>query len=116
VGDGLTAEELLATISEAITSCRIVRLGYSRKADGVLSLHHIAPIDVQRGDTPRTRGSWYLWAYCVEEARLERHLIDRILSVTLEDETFDPPAILDKWPDGWPRPPEWVIPRNWTSR
>jgi predicted DNA-binding transcriptional regulator YafY len=108
-------DAILDVLTKAIVSSRLVRLGYSRKADDVVSLHHVAPIDVRPGDTPATETTWYLWAYCVEESKLERHLVDRIVTATLEDEAFDPRDVLRRWPSGWPLPYEWVVPREWTS-
>jgi predicted DNA-binding transcriptional regulator YafY len=110
----VATQAVLDVLTEAIVSSRLVRLGYSRKADGVVSLHHVAPVDIRRGDTAATEDTWYLWAYCVEEARLERHLVDRIVSATGDDQSFDPRDVLRRWPEGWPLPDEWVIPRQWT--
>ena len=104
----------IEALTTGITSRRIVRLGYSRQRDGVLSLHHVAPIDIRPGDTPRTSATWYLWAYCFEEQRLEMHLLDRVRSANLTGGLFDPAEILAKWPaPDWPRPEAWIVPRSW---
>jgi predicted DNA-binding transcriptional regulator YafY len=98
----------------AIQKCEVVRLGYARQADGILTLHRVAPLDIRPGETPRTRQKTYLWAYCFEEGRGEMHLLDRILSVTGTEDQFDPGRILQRWPrDRWPVPAAWVVPRTW---
>ena len=98
---------------EGIVNRRRVRLAYSRQSDGVTSIHEVAPIDVQPGDTPRTADVAYLWAWCFAEAKLERHLMDRVLKAELLEQAFDPEWVLAQWPYGWPRPNTWQIPRDW---
>ncbi len=106
----------IETLTAGIMGRHVVRLGYLRQRDGVVSLHHVAPIDIRLGDTPRTGGTWYLWAYCFEEDRLEMHLLERVRSATLTDRSFNPREILAKWPEPeWPLPKEWVVPRSWTD-
>ena len=109
-----TVSPSIETLVRAIQHCEVVRLGYSRQADGILSLHRVAPIDIRPGETPRTRQKTYLWAFCLEEGRVEMHLLDRILSVSPTDSTYEPAPILEYWPtDRWPLPEEWVVPRDW---
>lgn len=90
----------------------IVRLGYRRLADGVVSLHRVAPVDVRPGPSSRTAKTLYLWAFCYEESKLERHQPDQVVSVTVSEERFVPRDILAGWPQGWLIPKEWVVPRG----
>lgn len=99
---------------DAIKSRRVVRLAYARQADGVLSLHYVAPVDVRPGDSPRMASTMYLWAYCIDEKRIEMHLLDRVRAVQLTDGSFDPDAILRAWPvERWPIPATWTVERRW---
>lgn len=109
----MDAEELIEELTLAIRDRRVVRLAYARQTDGVLSLHYIAPIDLRFGETPRTRSTTYLWAFCLDEDKLETHLVDRIRKVDRTNRHFSPADLLREWPDNWPRPPEWRIPREW---
>lgn len=107
--------EVVAQLIAAIQECRIVRLGYRRQRDEVISLHYVAPVDIRiftdpSGDRP------HLWAYCLDEQRLERHLLGRVVSVTETGDTFSPREILAKWPDGWLLPEEWTVPRGDSPR
>lgn len=101
-------------LTAGLTGRHVGRLAYSRQRDGILSLHHVAPIDIRAGDTPRTSETWYLWAYCYEEQCLEMHLMDRVRSAVLMERCSEPAEILRRWPEPeWPRPEVWVVPRNW---
>lgn len=107
----LLSMETTSQLITAIQECRIVRLGYRRQRDEMISLHFVAPVDIrmfidQAGDRA------HLWAYCFDEGRLERHLLDRVVSVTDTPETFSPREILAKWPDGWLLPDGWTVPRD----
>jgi hypothetical protein len=51
----------------------------------------------------------------MEEDKLERHLFNRIVSAHLDEATFDPRVVLASWPEGWPRPREWMVPRSWSE-
>ena len=101
-------------LTDAIKQHRVVRLGYSRQSDGVLSLHNVAPLDLRPGESARTANTVYLWAYCFEESRVETHILDRVRSVHRTADLFDPAEILARWPrHKWPLPAEWVVPRDW---
>jgi len=88
-------------------------LVYQRKSDEVVSVHEVAPIDIQPGDTPRTATTRYVWAWCFAEDKLERHLLDRVLKAQTLESGFNPEEILRRWPEGWPRPTGWTISRDW---
>ncbi len=100
-------------IVDAIRTRRRLRLAYQRKADDVVSVHEVAPFDIQPGDTPRTANARYVWAWCFAEDKLERHLLDRVLKAQKLDDAFDPEQILRRWPEGWPKPNAWAITRDW---
>jgi predicted DNA-binding transcriptional regulator YafY len=100
-------------IADAIQARRRLRLVYQRKADDVVSVHEVAPVDVRPGDTPRTANTTYVWAWCFAEDKLERHLLDRVLKAQKLEDGFDPEEILRRWPEGWPRPITWAVPRDW---
>lgn len=107
------------TLTDAIRRCRVVRLSYRRQRDEVISLHFVAPVDIREGVTDTMRGKTYLWAFCFDESRLERHLLDRVISVTESGEAFSPTEILEKWPEGWQLPEDWTIARDdprWAKR
>jgi predicted DNA-binding transcriptional regulator YafY len=107
-------EELVSALVTAIQHRKRVRLAYQRKADEVVSIHEIAPVDIRIGWTPDTSGQLYVWAWCYAEDRLEMHLLDRVVRVIHLDETFDPASILHRWPrDRWPIPDDWSVPREW---
>lgn len=98
---------------DAIRRHCVVRLGYSRQGDGVLSLHYVAPVDIRPGETPRTAATLYLWAYCFDESEAEMHLIERVLSATITEQVFEPADVLGRWPKKWPLPTSWVVTRDW---
>ena len=100
-------------VANAIQDRIRVRLSYRRKSDGAVSVHEVAPIDIQPGDTSRTADTEYLWAWCFAEAKLERHLLDRIVWIEPLETHFDAAWILSQWPVGWPRPAKWRLPRDW---
>lgn len=110
--------EITSQLVAAIQECRIVRLGYRRQRDEVISLHYVAPVDIRLFTDP-SGDRLHLWAYCFDERRLERHLLERVISVTDSGDTFSPREILAKWPDGWLLPEEWIVPRGdgrrWTA-
>jgi predicted DNA-binding transcriptional regulator YafY len=101
------------SLSEAIHDHRIVRLGYERR-DGVVSLHFVAPLDLQPGDRATTKSSTYLWAFCFDEEEAEMHRLDRVRSVTSTADLFNPADIFERWPhDRWPLPGAWEVERDW---
>lgn len=105
--------EYAEALAAAIREHRIVRLGYARR-NGVVSLHYIAPLDLQPGDRQTTRGMTYLWAYCLDEGEAEMHRLDRVLSLTPTDDLFGPADIFERWPhDRWPLPDAWMVARDW---
>jgi len=104
----------IAVLSKAIREARMVRLAYLRKADQVLSLHEVAPIDIRLGWTPATAQRLYLWAWCFVEDKPEMHLLDRVRKVSLLEDRVDPVTLLGRWPiERWPIPDEWQVPRSW---
>lgn len=103
----------LAVIVEAIKRKRVIRLGYARNSDGVVSLHDVAPIDVRPGDTTATASRLYLWAYCLAEQRLETHIFDRVITAQPTDREFSAHFVDSVWPANWPRPAKWEISRDW---
>lgn len=109
----VNVQENIGLLVEAIRSAKRVRLIYRRKYDEVTSVHEIAPVDIRRGPRETTGDTPYLWAWCFAEDKLETHFLDRIERVIVLDEIFDPAQILGRWPEQWPRPDEWVVPREW---
>jgi hypothetical protein len=109
--------DVISELAGAIARCRVVRLAYRRQRDEVITLHYVAPVDIRAGGTDRLAERTYLWAFCYDESRLERHLLDRVVSVDSTDRGFQPADILRQWPDGWLIPDEWTIPRGreWPS-
>ena len=105
--------ESTVELEEAITQRRIVRVAYVRQSDGVVSLHHVAPIDIRLGDTLKTSGTRYLWAWCFEEGKAETLIVDRIQRVVPTAEVFNPKAVLSSWASNWPMPDSWAVPRDW---
>jgi len=106
--------DTLALLIWAIQEKKRVRLAYERQADGVTSVHEVAPFDVRPGETARTSKVGYLWAWCYSEARPEMHILHRIRKVVPLSDGFDPSDLLSRWPkDKWPPPSTWVIPREW---
>lgn len=102
----------IRNLVDAITHCRVVRLAYRRQRDEVITLHHVAPVDIRAGATERLAERIYLWAFCYDEGRLERHLLDRIVSAEATERGFQPADILRQWPEGWLIPEEWMVPRG----
>jgi predicted DNA-binding transcriptional regulator YafY len=107
----LDFRDLISAVREAIDNRRVVRLGYERSYDGVISLHFVAPIDMRGGDSRKTADNVYIWAYCFDEAKPETHLVDRVRSISATNRTFDPWQVFQAWPDDWPLPHDWVVPR-----
>ena len=95
----------------AITRSETVRLVYARQSDEVVSIHDIAPVDIRPGETPKTSSTLYIWAWCFAEDKPETHLLDRIHRVLATGETFELSAILARWPEDWPLPDKWAVPR-----
>lgn len=91
-----------------------MRLAYNRQADGVTSMHEVAPIDIRPGWTPRIQHLVYLWAWCFAESKAEMHLLERVEFAIPLSEKFDAAAILQSWKESaWPLPDEWFVPRDW---
>lgn len=106
----------MEALIRAIQEKKRVRIVYRRKADEVVSVHEVAPIDLRGGWTSRTANTLYLWAWCFAEDRLEMHLMDRLARVIPLETTFDPLAILARWPvQKWPIPESWTVPRDWDT-
>jgi predicted DNA-binding transcriptional regulator YafY len=97
---------------QAIQGRNKLQLGYRRR-DGTMSLHIVAPIDLQLGVTADTQTTEYLWAYCFAEGRAEARVCDGILTVRVLDERFDADAVKSAWPSTWPLPPRWRVDRDW---
>lgn len=106
--------EQRTTVVEAIQLHQKLQLGY-RRTDGSLSLHTVAPVDIQPGDRPSTSEKEYLWAFCYAENKAELHLCERILSARILDERFSVNELLDMWPREWTLPEVWRVPRSWAS-
>lgn len=106
---------LIEQITTAIDNREILRIGYSHLHGGPLSLHRIAPVDVRPGDSAKTSRTLYLWAFCYDRNQPETHLLTGIRTLTETSETFDPLLVLRMWPDRWPLPPTWAIPRDWPT-
>lgn len=107
----MTPEQRVAVVG-AIRSHRKLQLGYRRR-DGSLSLHTVAPVDLQMGNRAGTESTEYLWAYCFAEEKAELHACERILSVRALGESFEPADVLGRWPDRWTLPNDWAIDRIW---
>ena len=108
-------ERIRDALEEAIERRVRVQLLYDRQRDGVTSLHVVAPLDIRPGDTPRTTGRMYLWAWCFAESKPETHLLNRVRAVSPTGEAFDTDDILERWVRaGWPSPEPWVTPREWS--
>jgi len=105
-------DDSVQALVAAVQECSVVRLAYRRQRDEIITLHRVAPVDIRAGGTEWLKARTYLWAYCYDESRLERHLLDRVVSVTRSDEGFVPRDILRKWPDGWLIPEVWTVPRG----
>lgn len=101
------------TLERAIQGERKAQVGYQR-ADGSISVHVVAPVDIRLGETERTGDTEYLWAFCYAEGIPEMHRCDRILQVRELAEGFSGKALLESWPSKkWPLPNAWVIRRAW---
>ena len=107
--------ELRTNLVKAIQTNSTLQLLY-RRGDGTESLHVVAPIDLRLGETQVTAKLEYLWAYCFAEHEAEMHRLDRVLNARVLDEHFDVREVLDLWPDKWPLPKGWTIPRNWKGK
>src|SRR5687767_5706652 len=108
----MPSRDLRGLLGEAIEGRRIVRVAYVRQSDGVLSLHHLAPIDIRPGDTLKTSRTQYLWAWCFEEGKAETLILDRIQRVLQTEEVFSPGEVLGSWATNWPMPDSWIVPRD----
>lgn len=106
-----TRNPITDALVAAIIDCRVVRLGYRRQRDEMISLHSVAPVDI-RWFTDPAGDRVHLWAYCFDERRLERHLLDRVVTVSDAGRPFSPREILARWPTGWLLPEEWTVPRD----
>ena len=102
-----------SNLERAIRDQIRVQIAY-RRADGTVSLHVVAPVDIRFGETDRTRTTEYVWAFCYAEGLAEMHLCDRVLSARVLTDTFDGEALLGNWPHRkWPLPKSWTVPRQW---
>lgn len=81
--------EVLRTAIEAHQRIEIDHYNYNRD---VWSTRVVDPWRIQAAD-----GHWYLEGHCHQAADLRRFRIDRIGSVRVLDETFDPPAELPEF-------------------
>jgi predicted DNA-binding transcriptional regulator YafY len=110
----MNSQEVIDALVSAIQESSRVRLVYRRQADGVTSIHEVAPIDISPGWTERIRNQIYLWAWCFAENKAEMHLLDRIVKLQRLNRPFDPTTLLAQWRStAWPLPDEWTVPRQW---
>jgi predicted DNA-binding transcriptional regulator YafY len=106
--------EAAASLTSAIKGGLVVRLGYSPIDGGPITLHRVAPIDIRPGDSESTRSVSYLWAYCFDRHRVEKHRLPGIRTVTVTEERFDTTAVMNTFREqGWQVPGDWVVSRDW---
>ena len=85
-------EQNMRTLAEAASTHRLVAVEYVN-AEGERSLKKLGPYKLER-----RLPYWYAHSWDTEEARLKSYRLDRMRSVALLDETFEPQAGLEPDP------------------
>ncbi len=80
---------ILSTLAMGVYQRRCARIAYQRQ-DGRATVRTIEPYGVMLHD-----GRWFLGAYCTLRRGQRLFRVDRIASIELERETFDPPQAFD---------------------
>jgi proteasome accessory factor C len=85
-----SGDDLLPAVADAIRARRCLDLRYVKPGDASPEVRHIAPYRLVHSE-----GAWYLLALDNDRGAIRAFRLDRMLSATMVDETFDVPADFD---------------------
>lgn len=105
----LNADTIWQRIEEAITTCRKIYVRYRPGANGPMETYMAAPLDLEPGQTSRSKAKDYLLVFSYKHDSLIKLILNKVLGVELSEETFEPAEMFEKFKE----PPEWNFRRDW---
>ncbi len=107
-GARLSTGQKTRLVSEAIRQKRQIQVDY-RTAKGK-KRYTLAPLDVKRGQK-KYKKNHFLLGYSEQEQKVRRLRMDRIVSIQVDKDTFDPEKVVAR---AWPKKKvQWRLPRMW---
>jgi len=106
----LNVIRVVARAEEAIRHKRKLYVRYRSDPRAPVEALHVAPLDIKPGKTSATRLNDYLWVHSYQLGSTLSLRLERVLSVELSEEIFDPAELMADWQV---KEPEWNVPREW---
>jgi hypothetical protein len=103
----LNVTRVVDRVETAIRERRRLDAHYLPQPRSPMREYQVAPLDIKPGKTAKTQMHDYLWVYSYEHGRILSLRLDRLLSVELSEETFDPAEVTAGWKG------EWNVAREW---
>jgi predicted DNA-binding transcriptional regulator YafY len=105
----LNVTRTVGTVSEAIQNKRKCYVRYRPVPDEPVQSYHVAPLDIRRGESPKSKAYDYLWAYSYEHESIVSLRLDRVIGIEPSEESFDPADVTAEWN----KELEWNLKREW---
>lgn len=106
----LNVTRVVERVKEAIRQRRKLYVRYRPDPRAPVEAYQVAPLDIKPGKTSATQISDYLWVHSYDHGSVLSLRLERVLSVELSEETFDPAELMADWKD---KEPKWNVPREW---
>ncbi|MEA2410338.1 MAG: proteasome accessory factor [Thermoleophilaceae bacterium] len=90
--------EVARVVSQAIAGRRLLELEYYKENEDEFTSRRVEPYQLLNGQE-----GWYVHSFDVERDAPRSYRLDRIKSVTIADETFEPRPGIEPDVRGWPR-------------
>src|SRR4051812_23112250 len=90
--------EVARVVSQAIEERRLLQLEYYKENEDEFTSRRVEPYQLLNGQE-----GWYVHSFDVEREGSRSYRLDRIKSVTMSDETFEPRPGVEPDVTGWPR-------------
>jgi predicted DNA-binding transcriptional regulator YafY len=90
--------EVARVVSQAISEHRLLELEYYKENEDEFTSRRVEPYQLLNGQE-----GWYVHSFDVERDAPRSYRLDRIKSVTMEDQTFEPRPGVEPDVRGWPK-------------
>ncbi len=90
--------QIARVVSDAIVDRKLLELEYYKENEDVFTTRRIEPYQLLNGQQ-----GWYVHSFDIERDAPRSYRLDRIKSVTIEDETFEPRPGVEPDVRGWPK-------------
>jgi proteasome accessory factor C len=92
------SSEVARVVSQAIAERKLLELEYYKENEDIFTTRRVEPYQLLNGQE-----GWYVHSFDVERDAPRSYRLDRIKSVTIEDQTFEPRPGVEPDVRGWPK-------------